>query len=145
MKNDPNKRIVQLNVGQLSGIECVTHLLEVRAAGFAVSDYCLLLTITQNVLRKYSRHSSYVKCNNISIRSLCSFDNLLFKFNVSLPLVTGKLLQNTVDVNNVTYKLYNIIQTVLYCVLYTVQTVCKLYIVCHIINIYRVLKKLPGN
>ena len=34
--------------------------------------------------------------------------NLLFKFNVSLPLVTGELLQNTVDVNNVTYKLYNI-------------------------------------
>ena len=40
--------------------------------------------------------------------------NFLFKFNVSLPLVTGELLQNTVDV-------------------------------CHIINIYRVLKKLPGN
>ena len=34
--------------------------------------------------------------------------NFLFKFNVSLPLVTGGLLQNTVDVNNVTYKLYNI-------------------------------------
>ena len=34
--------------------------------------------------------------------------NFLFKFNVSLPLVTGQLLQNTVDVNNVTYKLYNI-------------------------------------
>ena len=27
--------------------------------------------------------------------------NILFKFNVSLPLVTGELLQNTVDVNNV--------------------------------------------
>ena len=25
--------------------------------------------------------------------------NFLFKFNVSLPLVTGELLQNTVDVN----------------------------------------------
>ena len=34
--------------------------------------------------------------------------NFLFKFNVSLPLVTRELLQNTVDVNNVTYKLYNI-------------------------------------
>ena len=34
--------------------------------------------------------------------------NFLFKFNVSLPLVTGELLQNTVDVNNVTYKLYDI-------------------------------------
>ena len=34
--------------------------------------------------------------------------NFLFKFNVSLLLVTGELLQNTVDVNNVTYKLYNI-------------------------------------
>ena len=34
--------------------------------------------------------------------------NLLFKFNVSLPLVTGELLQSTVDVNNVTYKLHNI-------------------------------------
>ena len=34
--------------------------------------------------------------------------NFLFKFNVSLPLVTGELLQNTVDDNNVTYKLYNI-------------------------------------
>ena len=56
----------------------------------------------------YSRHSSYVECNDISIRSFRSFDNFLFKFNVSLPLVTGELLQNTVDVNNVTYKLYNI-------------------------------------
>ena len=45
---------------------------------------------------------------NISTRLLCSFDNLLFKFNVSLSLVTRELLQNTVDVNNVTYKLYNI-------------------------------------
>ena len=44
----------------------------------------------------------------ISIRSLRSFDNFLFKFNVSFPLVTGELLQNMVDVNNVTYKLYNI-------------------------------------
>ena len=34
--------------------------------------------------------------------------NFLLKFNVSLPLVTGELLQNTVDVNKVTYKLYNI-------------------------------------
>ena len=33
--------------------------------------------------------------------------NLFFKFNVSLPLVTGELLQNTVDVTSVTYKLYN--------------------------------------
>ena len=46
--------------------------------------------------------------DNISIRSLRSFDNFLFKFNVSLPLVTGELLQNTVDINNVTYKLYKI-------------------------------------
>ena len=37
--------------------------------------------------------------------------NFLFKFNVSLPLVTGELLQNTVDVNNVTYKLYNMLYT----------------------------------
>ena len=44
----------------------------------------------------------------ISTRSIRSFDNLFFKFNVSLPLVTGELLQKTVDVNNVTYKLYNI-------------------------------------
>ena len=43
--------------------------------------------------------------------------NFLFKFNVSLPLVTGELLQNTVDVNDVN---------------------CGF-------NIYRVLKKLPGN
>ena len=27
--------------------------------------------------------------------------NFLFKFNVSLPLVTGELLQNTVDVNKI--------------------------------------------
>ena len=45
---------------------------------------------------------------NISTRSIRSFDNLFFKFNVSLPLVTGDLLQKTVDVNSVTYKLYNI-------------------------------------
>ena len=31
-----------------------------------------------------------------------------YRLNVSLPLVTGELLQNKVDVNNVTYKLYNI-------------------------------------
>ena len=32
--------------------------------------------------------------------------NLLFKLDVSLPLVTGELLQNTVDVISVAYKLY---------------------------------------
>ena len=36
--------------------------------------------------------------------------NFLFKFNVSLPLVTGELLQNTVDVNNVTYNNVTILQ-----------------------------------
>ena len=45
--------------------------------------------------------------NNISTRSIRSFDNL-FKFNVLLPLVTGELLQKTVDVSSVTCKLYNI-------------------------------------
>ena len=59
--------------------------------------------------------------------------NFLFKFNVSLPLVTGKLLQKTVDVNNVTYKLYNDCTTIV------------VQFACHIINIYRILKKLPGN
>ena len=44
----------------------------------------------------------------ILTRSIRSFDNFLFKFNVLLPLVTGELLQKTVAVNNVTYKLYNI-------------------------------------
>ena len=34
--------------------------------------------------------------------------NLFFKLDVSLPLVTGELVQNTVDVTSVTYKLYNI-------------------------------------
>ena len=34
--------------------------------------------------------------------------NLFFKINVSLPLVTGELLQKTVDVTSVTYKLCNI-------------------------------------
>ena len=48
------------------------------------------------------------QASHVSTRSLRSFDNLLFKFNVSLPLVTGELLQKTVGVNNVTYKLYNI-------------------------------------
>ena len=52
-------------------------------------------------LGPYSRLSSYVECNDISTRSICSFNNLLLKFNVSLPLVTGELLQKTVDVNNV--------------------------------------------
>ena len=37
-----------------------------------------------------------------------SFDSLVFKFNVSLPLVTGELLQKTADVSSVTYKLCNI-------------------------------------
>ena len=57
-------------------------------------------------MTKYSRHFSYVDCNDISTRSISSFDNLFFKFNVLLPLVTGELLQKTVDVSNVTYKLY---------------------------------------
>ena len=34
--------------------------------------------------------------------------NLFFKFNVSLSLVTRELLQKTVDVTSVIYKLYNI-------------------------------------
>ena len=34
--------------------------------------------------------------------------NLFFKINVSLPLVTGELIQNTVAVTRETYKLYNI-------------------------------------
>ena len=34
--------------------------------------------------------------------------NLFFTINVSLPLVTGELLQKTVDFSSVTYKLYNI-------------------------------------
>ena len=63
---------------------------------------------------KYSRHSSYVECNDISTRSLRSFDNLLFKFNVSLPLVPRELLQKMVDVNNVKYKLYNIESILMY-------------------------------
>ena len=61
-----------------------------------------------NQLFKYSRHSSYVECNDFSINHFALSTNFLFKFNVSLPLVTGELLQNKVDVNNVTYKLYNI-------------------------------------
>ena len=36
-----------------------------------------------------------------SINHFVLSTNFLFKFNVSLPLVTGELLQNTVDVNNV--------------------------------------------
>ena len=62
---------------------------------------------------KYSRHFSYVECNDISTRSIRSFDNLFLEFNVSLPLVTGELLQKTVDVSSVTYKLYNI-KTIIY-------------------------------
>ena len=38
---------------------------------------------------------------NLSTRSIRSFDNLLFKFDVSLPLVTGELLEKTVDVINI--------------------------------------------
>ena len=34
--------------------------------------------------------------------------NLLFKLDVSLPLVTGELLQKTIDVTSVTYQLYDI-------------------------------------
>ena len=57
------------------------------------------------------RRSNLVKLvtlKYISTRSIRSFDNLFFKFNVSLPLVIGELLQKTVDVSSVTYKLYNI-------------------------------------
>ena len=72
---------------------------------------------------------------NISIRSLRSFDNFLFKFNVSLPLVTGELLQNTVDVNNVNNVNVNV----------NVYVNVNVNVNNPIINIYRVLKKLPGN
>ena len=34
--------------------------------------------------------------------------NLFFKLDILLPLVTMELLQNTVVVTSVTYKLYNI-------------------------------------
>ena len=34
--------------------------------------------------------------------------DLFFKLDISLPLVSGELLQNTVDDTSVTYKLYNI-------------------------------------
>ena len=34
--------------------------------------------------------------------------NLFFKLDVSLPLVAGELLQKTINVTSVTYKLYNI-------------------------------------
>ena len=61
--------------------------------------------IGYQVVDLYSRQSSYVECNDILTRSIRSFDNLFFKCNVSLPLVTGELLQKTLDV---TYKLYNI-------------------------------------
>ena len=44
----------------------------------------------------------------ISTKSIRSFDNLFFIFDVSLLLVTGELLQKTVYVTSVTYKLYNI-------------------------------------
>ena len=76
---------------------------------------------------------------NISIRSLRSFDNFLFKFNVSLPLVTGELLQNTVDVNNVNNVNVNVYVYV------NVNVNVYVNVNNHIINIYRVLKKLPGN
>ena len=68
----------------------------------------LALSNRSNEENEYSRHSSYVECNDFSINHFVLSTNFLFKFNVSLPLVTGELLQNTVDVNNVTYKLYNI-------------------------------------
>ena len=63
-------------------------------------------TVCRDVLERNIFCSSITLA--ISTRSIRSFDNLLFKFNVSLPLVTGKLLQNTLAVNNETYKLYNI-------------------------------------
>ena len=44
----------------------------------------------------------------ITTRSSCPFDKFIVQTNVLLPLVTGELLQNTVDVTSVTYKLYNI-------------------------------------
>ena len=69
----------------------------------------------------------------ISTRSIRSFDNLFFKFNVSLPLVTGELLQKTVDVSSVTY----VVHSATY--VYVVQFIC------YTTNIYRFLKKLPGN
>ena len=57
-----------------------------------------LLFASQNIapncnkitLDKYSRHSSYVECNDFSINHFVLSTNFLFKFNVSLPLVTGE-------------------------------------------------------
>ena len=58
--------------------------------------------------------------------------NLFFKINVSFSLVTGKLLQNMVDVTSETYKLYNSLYVVV-------------QFICYTGNIYHILKKLPGN
>ena len=52
--------------------------------------------------------------------------NLFFKINVSLPLVTGELLQNTVDVYRICLRCLRQMSTVDVCM-------------------YRILKKLPGN
>ena len=65
----------------------------------------------ETVAKQYINIAGIPRMSSVTIFQSDHFvlsTNFLFKFNVSLPLVTGELLQNTVDVNNVTYKLYNI-------------------------------------
>ena len=57
----------------------------------------------------YRRHFSFVEYIDIINRWSHSFDNLLLKLDVSLPLVTREFPQKTVHVvTSVTYKLLNI-------------------------------------
>ena len=82
-------------------------------------EYCLSLVVTimyclpsdsPALLRwiKYSRHFSLVNYIDIINIFSCFFDNFIGKLDVSLPLVTWKLLQSTVDIiTNVTYHMLN--------------------------------------
>ena len=57
---------------------------------------------------EYNRHFAFVDCDDITNTSSHSFDKFMFELDVSLPLVTKKLLKKTVEATSVMYKLYNI-------------------------------------
>ena len=70
---------------------------------------CLVVGLGFSRMLKLFHVSGILRMSSVMIfqtRSIRFFRTIyFFKFNISLPLVTGELLQKTVDV---TYKLYNI-------------------------------------
>ena len=71
-------------------------------------NYQSCLLHFDNLAVKYSWHFSLSSVMILQPGQVVLSTNLFFRLDVSLPIVTGELLQKTVEVTNVTHKLYNI-------------------------------------